>query len=617
MPPGATIEGWVDLKAGLLGPASQPGRRSDETSAGVRSVAGPGLEVAVAGADADLAFDRRFLVACAGRARFADRAGTHAAQTSGSAMAWLELLARERRAGLARVSGQYAVVFVDLEERSAIVACDRFAIEPICLAVESGRLAFADRADAVPIAGSREIDPQAIYDYLYFHVIPTPRTVFHGITRLPPAHVAEVTSTGVRVEPHWTPVFAERRSAGMDELKEEFRELVREAVGREAAGNRVGCFLSGGTDSSTVAGMLGLVSGRPASAYSIGFEAQGYDEMAYARIAARHFGADHHEYYLTPDDLVRSIPEVARHYDQPFGNASALPAYYCARMAKDDGLERLLAGDGGDELFGGNTRYATQQVFQAYHRIPTAVRSAVIEPILLSAGGLEAVPLLRKGVRYVRQARLPMPDRMNNYNLLEWLGVGDVLEEAFLQQVDVEDPAKQQRATYSQVNGSIVNAMLAYDWKYTLADNDLPKVCRTAALAGVEVGFPLLGEAIVDFSLRLPSSLKLRGLKLRYFFKEALRGFLPDEIIAKKKQGFGLPFGPWVISHEPLGELARASLASLAQRGIIRRSFLDDLMNRRLAEHPAYFGGMVWVLMMLEQWLASREPGVAVTRAGS
>ena len=609
------IKGWVDLKQSLLGPALPLRRQSDETSGCVRRVAGAGLEVTVAGAHADLAFDRRFLVACAGRASFDDRAGMHATQAKGRAMAWLELLARERRAGLARVSGQYAVVFVDLEDRSAIVACDRFAIEPICFAVENGRLAFADRADTVPTAGPCEIDPQAIYDYLYFHVIPTPRTVFRGITRLPPAHVAEVRCTEVRVEPHWTPVFAERRSASMDELKEEFRKLVREAVGREAAGNRVGCFLSGGTDSSTVAGMLGLVSGRPASAYSIGFEAQGYDEMSYARIAARHFGADHHEYYITPDDLVRSVPEVARHYDQPFGNASALPAYYCARLAKDDGLERLLAGDGGDELFGGNTRYATQRVFQAYQRIPTALRSAVIEPILLGAGGLEAVPLVRKGVRYVRQARMPMPDRMNNYNLLEWLGVAEVLEEAFLQQVDIEDPAKQQRATYAQVNGSIVNAMLAYDWKYTLADNDLPKVCRTAALAGIEVGFPLLGEAIVDFSLRLPSSLKLRGLKLRYFFKEALRGFLPDEIIAKKKQGFGLPFGPWVVRHEALGELARTSLASLGQRGIVRRSFLEDLMNRRLAEHPAYFGGMVWVLMMLEQWLAGRAPGIAAAHA--
>jgi asparagine synthase (glutamine-hydrolysing) len=157
--------------------------------------------------------------------------------------------------------------------------------------------------------------------------------------------------------------------------------------------------------------------------------------------------------------------------------------------------------------------------------------------------------------------------------------------------------------------------MLAYDWKYTLADSDLPKVCGTTALAGIDVGFPLLADEIVDFSLRLPSSLKLRGLRLRYFFKEALRGFLPDAILTKRKHGFGLPFGRWLTRHERLYELANASLASLADRGIVRRRFLEELMSRRLAEHPAFFGEMVWILMMLEQWLAGRAPRFALANS--
>ena len=141
-----------------------------------------------------------------------------------------------------------------------------------------------------------------------------------------------------------------------ESLRTEFRRLLRDAVARRLDGSVPACFLSGGTDSSTVAGMIREVSGQPAHTYSIGFEAEGYDEMAYARIAARHFGCEHHEYYVTPADLVRSIAEVAASYDQPFGNSSALPAYYCAKVAREQGVTRMLAGDGGDELFGGKSR---------------------------------------------------------------------------------------------------------------------------------------------------------------------------------------------------------------------------------------------------------------------
>ena len=148
--------------------------------------------------------------------------------------------------------------------------------------------------------------------------------------------------------------------------------------------------------------------------------------------------------------------------------------------------------------------------------------------------------------------------------------------------------------------------MLAYDWRYTLADADLPKVCGSTRLAGVAVGFPFLDKRVLDFSLRLPTDYKLKGLKLRWFFKEALRGFLPDEILTKKKQGFGLPFGIWATRHEALGRCALESLHSLAGRGIVRPAFVAQLMDEQLPAHPGYFGEMVWILMMLEQWLQSQ-----------
>jgi asparagine synthase (glutamine-hydrolysing) len=144
--------------------------------------------------------------------------------------------------------------------------------------------------------------------------------------------------------------------------------------------------------------------------------------------------------------------------------------------------------------------------------------------------------------------------------------------------------------------------MLALDLKYTLADNDLPKVTRSCELAGVEVRFPLLDDAVVAFSAALAPDLKLKGIQLRYFFKHALRDFLPAEIIAKRKHGFGLPVGPWLQTYKPLAQLALDSLSDLKKRMIIRPVFIDELMSNHLHTHAAYFGSMVWVLMMLEEW---------------
>jgi len=423
-------------------------------------------------------------------------------------------------------------------------------------------------------------------------------------TLAPAGHYALFENGLLTVAPWWKPHFSEKRHAPLGALKAEFRKILLDAVHDQLDGDTTGCFLSGGTDSSTVAGLLREVTGKPARAFSIGFEAAGYDEMEYARIAARHFGAEHHEYYVTPDDLVRSIQDVAASYDQPFGNSSVVPAFYCAKVAREAGLTRILAGDGGDELFGGNTRYAKQRVFGAYDQIPGLLRRGLLEPLLTGSALPGWIPGIKKAVSYVEQASVPMPDRMQMYNLLTRLGLEEVLTPEFLAQVDPKGPLSQQRETYLAGDGqTLVNRMLWYDWKYTLADNDLPKVLGATSLAGLEVGFPLLDDRLVDFSLRLDPELKLKGLTLRWFFKEALKDFLPPEIIAKKKHGFGLPFGVWAVGHSGLRSLALDSLDSLRGRGIVRADFIDRLVKEYLPQHPGYYGELVWILMMLEQWL--------------
>ncbi len=540
----------------------------------------------------------------AGQPRFNDAEASRRQAAGDLQGAWRHVLARGASA-LAGVGGPFAVALRD-ERGRWMLAVDRFASLPLCWRSGPGGLAFAPRADALGSAAG--LSPQALYDYLYFHCIPSPNTVFQQVQRLPAGHWGVFDNGAMLIERWWTPHFEPPQNADFGALRDEFRDLLKQAVKSELDGGKPGCFLSGGTDSSTVAGVIGEVAGRPAVTYSIGFDASGYDEMEYARLAARHFGCEHHEYYVTPNDLVAAIPAVARHYDQPFGNSSALPAYYCARMAHDDGAGRLLAGDGGDELFGGNSRYAKQRVFGWWALSPAALRRAVLEPLLLSKAG-RVLPLLKKGASYAEQARVPMPDRLQMYNLLLRLGAADVLTAQMLAQVNEAAPLAQQQQVWGTAQATNeLNRTLAYDWRYTLAESDLPKVSMATGLAGIGVGYPLLDSALVDFSLRLPTHYKLKGLKLRWFFKEALRGFLPDEILTKKKQGFGLPFGVWALRHEGLRKLATDSLAALGTRGIVRPDFIGTLLDVRLREHPGYYGEMVWILMMLEQWLQGHAP---------
>jgi asparagine synthase (glutamine-hydrolysing) len=544
-----------------------------------------------------------------GAPRFIEQRLQQIASQQGLGAAWREALTQGAERAATCAEGEFAVGLTD-ESGAGFLAVDRFAIRTICYRVIDGRLHFAERADELAALPPRAaLVPQALFDYSYFHVIPSPRTVFEGVYRLPPAHYAQFENGKLQVAPYWMPRFDEPGVADFTQLAASFREALRNAVLAQLDGSKAACFLSGGTDSSTIAGLIRDVTGGPVSSYSIGFDATGYDEMAYARLAAARFGTDHHEYYVTPADLEQHIPAVAAHYDQPFGNSSALPAYCCARFAHQDGVSRMLAGDGGDELYGGNVRYAKQRVFSWYSMLPKPLRIGLLEPVL-ERSRLGALPLASKGRSYIEQAKVPLPDRLQMYNLLLRLGVVGTFEAGFLSTVDCDEPLRHQRHAWQAVHDSpsALNRMLAYDWRYTLAESDLPKVRGSANLAGVSVGFPMLDPALVELSLRLPLQYKLKGVKLRWFFKEALRGFLPDEIIAKSKHGFGLPFGSWALQHEGLRRLVTDSLGSLATRRLFRPAFVDQLLNIRLPEHPGYYGEMVWIMVMLEHWLRVHSP---------
>lgn len=510
----------------------------------------------------------------------------------------------------ASLAGEFSLAIVDESQGRALLAVDRMGTRPLYYQLAGNTLLFGSsvRVLAGHPLGSREIDPQSIYNYVYFHMVPAPDSIYKGVKRMLPGECLAYRNGGGEVRRYWRMHFVESHRPPFGELKEQFLSLVQESVAQAAGHARTGAFLSGGTDSSTIAGMLSKAGSEPARTYSIGFEAEGYDEMAYARIAARHFGTDHHEYYVTPDDVVDAIPEIASVFDQPFGNASAVPSYYCARMAQQDGIERMLGGDGGDELFGGNERYAKQHVFSLYERLPVPLRASIVEPIAFGIPGGQRIPLVRKARSYIEQATIPMPARLETYNLLERYGCAQVFSTAFIDAIDASNPLDRLNEVYRQSNAhSLINRMLALDLKITLADNDLPKVTKACELAGMDVAFPFLNDELVAFSAKLAPELKLKGTRLRYFFKEALRETLPEEIITKQKHGFGLPFGVWLQNHKRLQALASESLTDLKARGFINARFVDELLGKYLREHAGYHGTMVWVLMMLEQWFKQHQ----------
>lgn len=515
---------------------------------------------------------------------------------------------------LDRLSGEFLLALWDSQANRALIAVDRFSTFPLFWASANGRLGFSARpAEAARLAGlPAEMDWQTAFAYVYFHMIPAPLSIFEGVRRLDLGEALCIKGGRVEVVRYWNPVFDEHRPFDFASERHAFLAALREGVAECTEGlscDEVGCFLSGGTDSSTIAGLVTRQFEAPARTFSIGFDVGGFDESMYSRLAAKHFGTDHTEYYLTADDVLAGVETIATRYEQPFGNSSAVPTYFCADIAREAGIIRMLGGDGGDELYGGNERYAKQAVFGYYSRVPHVLRSGLMEPLLFGPfRNVDLMPLA-KARSYVEQANEPLPDRLQSrYNLVNFLGADTVFTSAFLARVTLGQPLALEREVWSRAKAMLepvsqVDRLLAWDFKFTLADSDLPKVTRMCNAAGVQVAFPMLTHALVEHSLRLPPEQKLKGRRLRHFFRESLRGFLPDQIIDKKKQGFGVPFGAWLLSHERLRAKADSALRSLAERNVIRPEFLEQLLAQLRSGHSGYFGTMVWILLILELWL--------------
>jgi asparagine synthase (glutamine-hydrolysing) len=532
------------------------------------------------------------------------------------------------------LSGSFSLVILDFEAEEALLAIDRMGISSLCYSDSSNMLIFATTIGGLGQhpALSSSIDHQSIFDYLYFSMVPSPNTFHNQYKKMQPAEKIVYRKGKVKSSFYWRPVFDKDATTSIDTLSDHLRSLLRKSVLRCSPDANTGAFLSGGIDSSTIVGLLTEITDQPVTACSIGFSTNGYDETVYADLAARHFRARHHKYYITPKDVADTIPKIAEAYDEPFGNSSAVAVYFCARMAKEVGLHRLLAGDGGDELFAGNIRYARQKLFEWYFAIPSKLRRMIVEPVVLNMPYSRFLFPIRKAQRYIQQAKTSLPERLRTYNFLYGIPPEKVFSADLLAAVNINHPLFLLEETYRSIRSEeMLDRVMHLDWKFTLADNDLRKVNRMCELAGIEVYYPLLDDEIVEFSTHILLELKLKRLKLRYFFKEAMKDLLPRQTIVKPKQGFALPFGVWLEESSELQELAYDSLLALKSRGYLKSEFIDSLITVHKARskshrwndvwtkvmqetleqgkvsQSAFCGNMIYVLLMLELWFESHN----------
>jgi len=565
----------------------------------------PHSTAAVGGSD--VAHDGRVYAALDGELRWSDADLATVAAASGDAQALLAAYAKFGEEFVSRLRGSFAVAVLVPAERLAILAVDRFGTKPLCWKrLASGTLIFGSTADAVRAYAPADhaIEPQSVLNYCFFHIVPSPSTIYSGQHKLEMAQMLVSRGDKQRIARYWVPRFAARgdlqNEAG---LAQELRASLEAAVARCAPDGGTGAFLSGGLDSSTVAGFLQRLQHGEARTYTVGFAVPGYDEMPYARAVVRHFGLRGNEHYMDLAEVERAIPLIASSCDEPFGNSSAAAVLACAEFAHRDGIQHMIAGDGGDELFAGNSRYAKQQLFQYYHSAPRSLRAA-LERLLLGRDWPTRAYPTRKLKSYIEQALVPMPLRIENYNFLRRSDPSQVFDVDFLHRVRSSGPEDEMAEAYNAMGSAdVLDRMLYLDWKFTLADNDLRKVNTMCGLAGVRVSYPMLDDEVVDLSTRVPPNLKLKGLKLRYFYKRAFADFLPPTVISKPKHGFGLPVGEWFATSAPLRELAGDSLVALKARGFFLPQFLDELLAAHRADRAYYYAGMVWVLVILEMWL--------------
>jgi len=510
-----------------------------------------------------------------------------------------------------RFRGMFAFALWDERERKLFIARDRVGKKPLYYTLTpEGTLIFGSELKSLlehPHV-RREINVEALDAYFSFGYVPDPLSIFLNVHKLPPGHHLSFAGGRASVAPYWDFRYEEakpepRRRA--EDYLEELRARLETAVSmRLVADVPLGAFLSGGVDSSTVVGLMSRATAQPVKTFSIGFHEDSYNELKYARIAAKHFSTDHHEFVVTPD-ICQIVDELAWFLDEPFADSSAIPTYMVSKMARDH-VKVVLSGDGGDELFAGYTRYVTDKRRSGFIYLPRLMRRGVLD--FLS----RHLPHGAWGRNYLHNVALGPLDRyIDSVSLFTSLNKPALYTDDFRGRLKssgngargADDAAMARFRRYAaQVKtGEPIDQLLYLDSKTYLPGDILTKVDRMSMAVSLEARVPLLDHELIDFVTSIPAHLKLKGLETKYIFKRAVKDLVPSEILNRPKQGFGVPVQEWI--NEQLRGRIRETLTEprTRQRGYFDSRYVALLLDEH-DRHRRDHSAQLWTLFMLELW---------------
>ncbi len=496
--------------------------------------------------------------------------------------------------------GMFAFAVWDSLKEELFMARDRVGKKPLFYSIlHDGTFLFGSELKSIMLHSgvSRQTDPVSIDAYLAFGYIPEHRCILESVQKLKPGHTLKFCNGIATSKCYWE--FRYEPNLEIDErvIQSELLDRLREAVKvRLISEVPLGAFLSGGVDSSAVVALMSQLSDEPVKTFSIGFNEDTFDELKYARIAAKHFKTDHHEFVVTPD-LVEIVDEIVWHLDEPFADSSALPTFVLAKLAREH-VTVVLSGDGGDELFGGYSRYKTSMGRVWADRIPQIGKK------LLNQFGSFA-PHGTRGKNYAYALSLDRTARyidfVSHFNLnhrksLYSDNMLDRINGSFGKaEKDYED-----RANSSTTDDALTQMLLLDSYTY-LPSDVMVKVDRMTMANSVEARSPLLDQELIELAGTIPSTLKIKNGETKYIFKKALERIVPREILYRQKQGFGVPIVEWINS-----ELKVRMRETLLDDGSMTRSYFRpdyvELLLKENATGRRDHSYSIWALFMLELW---------------
>ena len=496
--------------------------------------------------------------------------------------------------------GMFAFAIWDDRKQTLFIARDRAGKKPLYYTVtDRGTLVFGSELKALLVHPEvkREIDWAALDAYLTLGYVPDPQCIFHGIYKLPPGHYLTFSGNRVAIQKYWDFNFSPDPSMTHEECVEGLRELLDDAVRlRLVSDVPLGAFLSGGIDSSTVVGLMARHMGQPVKTFSIGFHEDSYNELKYARLTAQRFGTDHHEFFVTPE-ICDVVDELVWHFDEPFADPSAIPTYMVSKLAREH-VKVVLSGDGGDELFAGYTRYVIDRKRRGFSLLPRVIREGIMQR--LSA----KLPHGTLGRNYLHNVALdPVNRYLDSVSVFTGLNKQLLYTDDFKKQLGTDGGVLSEfRAYAAKVNtGDPLDQLLHIDSKTYLPGDILTKVDRMSMAVSLEARVPLLDHKLIEFVMRIPASMKMSGLETKYIFKKAVEDLVPEEILNRRKQGFGIPLQQWI--NDQLKDRIRDTLHGYRarQRDYVNPHYLNVLLEeheRGRRDHSQ----ALWGLFMLELW---------------